>query len=507
MESSLLLHLYGLSNGIYLSAFVYLCFFALSYLLFNQQKKVALNLFLSALGFGAFGLYNIFAQQVHGAITTQVFSPKFFLICKFSAPIALMITGHIYMQIVHVNNFRTYRVLHKSKPLLKCVYVINVVCFVALFFIKNNQEALLLIHSSMLFCILVALILTYMTIDYIKLGKLTFVIFIICLINVLYVMWQLSTDNFVMSPVSFLLTHLGFGFVILLFSFASIRANASEAHRMAFITDTKQQKLVYQLHHAINNNELHMVYQPKINASDDGLMGFESLVRWEHAQEGYISPHLIVSIAEKTGMIDMLCLWVIETVVKQAKRLEQKGLDTPISINFSTANLKPNIVTFLSETMDNYDLSRHMIAIEITETVVLELDDNKLKALNMLQCMNIPLSLDDYGTGFSSLSYINKLSLKELKIDKSFIFDLDSKQENRVIVSSILQMSEGLNLKVVAEGVETPEVKNILTQLGCNILQGYLISKPMTAYDLIYWIDDYNKNQSQKRQKLLYDSI
>ncbi|MGL5794708.1 MAG: putative bifunctional diguanylate cyclase/phosphodiesterase, partial [Waterburya sp.] len=207
------------------------------------------------------------------------------------------------------------------------------------------------------------------------------------------------------------------------------------------------------------------------------------LLRWRNPQLGLVAPNIFIPLAEKNGSIIPIGEWVLKTACAQNKTWQQMGL-TPIkiSVNLSVRQFQqPNLVTVIGNILQQTQLSPSSLELEITESVTMQNTELAKTILKQLHEMGISLSMDDFGTGYSSLSYLKQFPFCTLKIDRSFVKDLLTSAEDIAIVDAVLTLGQGLNLDVVAEGVETEELKELLKNLGCQYIQGYLFSKPLPA--------------------------
>jgi len=247
--------------------------------------------------------------------------------------------------------------------------------------------------------------------------------------------------------------------------------------------------LLGELRMAIDMDQLYLEYQPKVNLHSGQIYGVEALVRWEHPVHGYMSPDSFIPLAEQTGLIGELSEWVIKEAIGHCMEHSPSDGDFHVAVNVSLRNMQdpdfPLKVGGLIREM--CDGSSH-IRLEITETAIMDNPARALAALNMLNGMGIHLSIDDFGTGYSSLAHLKKMPVDELKIDKSFVQDMVQDENDAVIVHSIIDLAHNIGIKVVAEGVEDKETYDMLKTLGCDAIQGFYISTPLSAIELATWI-------------------
>jgi len=257
--------------------------------------------------------------------------------------------------------------------------------------------------------------------------------------------------------------------------------------------------IIHDIKSSINQDGLLLYYQPKINLDTSLLTSVEALLRWNHPELGLVMPDEFIPIAEQTGFINQVTYWVIEEALIQSQKWKASGHDIKIAVNLSVYNLfDVDFIDIVQTLLTKYKSVAGNLIFEITESAMMTNPKVAISNLNRLRSMGIKLSIDDYGTGFSSLSYLSQLSLNELKIDKSFILDMLSDERKSIIVHSTIKMAHKLGLDVVAEGVENQEVLKQLISFGCNSIQGYLISKPLPEAELTEWLSSY-----QAEMKLL----
>jgi len=237
---------------------------------------------------------------------------------------------------------------------------------------------------------------------------------------------------------------------------------------------------------AIEKDDLYLFYQPKMDIHTQKIISVEALLRWKHPTRGYIPPDEFVPLAEQTGLILPLTIWVVKRALAEWKHWERLGYDVSIAINMSVCCLQ---FTDLPGTMEKLlienGVSPHHCILELTESVFMKDAERAKTILYQLNALGIELSIDDFGTGYSSLAYLKQLPVDELKIDKSFVMDMMTNENDAAIVKATIDLAHALGMRVVAEGVETDPTLERLEQLGCDIVQGFLISRPMSSYNLI----------------------
>jgi len=245
---------------------------------------------------------------------------------------------------------------------------------------------------------------------------------------------------------------------------------------------------VEELQRAITLRELILHYQPKIDICTGELTGVEALVRWQHPERGLIYPDLFISLAEENGLIGELTALVISMSMEQNRKWQDNGLTTQISVNVSADNITSlSLPEQLTDMLSDNQLDPQMLTLEVTESALMSELVTSLDILTRLRMKGFGLSIDDFGTGYSSLSQLHKIPFTELKIDQSFVMSMCNDNESRAIVKTCILLGHELNMKVVAEGVETEGVLRMLNTLGCDIAQGYHISRPIPEHELLEW--------------------
>ena len=249
--------------------------------------------------------------------------------------------------------------------------------------------------------------------------------------------------------------------------------------------------LLADLHRSLDNRQLFLVYQPKIDLVTQTTSGVESLARWNHPKRGVIPPDHFIPLAERTGFIKPLTIWGLETALRQSQVWLQQGLGLPVSVNLSARNLHDNgFLARLENLVRDLQISPEQLELEITESAIMTDPVHALAILTSISQMGIALSIDDFGTGYSSLAYLKRLPANAVKIDKSFVLHMIKDPNDAQIVRSTIELAHGLGLKVIAEGVENNEVWQRLRDLGCDEAQGYYMSRPLPAAEITKWLRD-----------------
>jgi len=255
----------------------------------------------------------------------------------------------------------------------------------------------------------------------------------------------------------------------------------------------RKKYLEIELKKALKENKLQLYFQPKFDIIKNKIIGAEALLRWKLNKEEYISPAEFIPIAEESELILDIDRWVFLKTCQQIEKWMKIGInDQKISVNISGHHFKQEyIIKTISDVLKTVKIPSKSIEIEITENVFLENIEQSIKTLNLLKKIGLEISLDDFGTGYSSLSYLKNLPLDRIKIDQSFIKNISNNEQDKAIVKTIVTIANLLNMKVIAEGVETEEQLKIVKESGCTEVQGFYFAKPMPAEDYIKFIKTF----------------
>lgn len=239
------------------------------------------------------------------------------------------------------------------------------------------------------------------------------------------------------------------------------------------------------LQEAIEHNQLTLHYQPIVRCHDGATMGYEALLRWEHEPGKYVSPAEFIPLAEMTGQIIPLSEWVFRRACETAVYLQEVEGPVKVAVNLSTLHFnRTEFTPFLEQTLAETGCKPEWLELELTESILMDNTDYAVAVLKKLREKNISIAIDDFGTGFSSLSYLKKLPVDKIKIDRMFVAGIGTHRSDRVLISAVIKIAQSLNFEVVAEGVETPQQAEFVTEMGCDYMQGYYIGRPVPLKEL-----------------------
>ena len=289
------------------------------------------------------------------------------------------------------------------------------------------------------------------------------------------------------------------------------RAKESGKDRVAFYTNSHKNQSIYSkaalarsLNEALRNGELCLNYQPIVSAKDCDIHGFEVLLRWISPEFGVVPPTEFIKVAEESGAIVQIGSWIFESACRTLKQInENLNPDVIMSINVSPVQLRrDNYIEHIKRVIDITQVNPKNIQLEITESTLIDFIDSKNTVINEINELGIALALDDFGTGYSSLNYLKNFPIKCLKIDKSFIDEINDNKRDYAITDSIIDLVHNLGIHTVAEGIETVGQYDFLTDMNCDYIQGFLMSKPLEEADAIEFVEKYDALHRPDKHKL-----
>ena len=267
------------------------------------------------------------------------------------------------------------------------------------------------------------------------------------------------------------------------YSFYSGEQLESRDRQLALLTDLRR---------AIIENELFLVYQPKVDLSTLQITGAEALVRWRHPRLGVLTPEHFIPLAEQTGLIMPITLWVLNEALRQCRLWNEESRQLSIAVNLSPVNVQSSVLPEqICGLLASSGVSAGQIELEITETALMDNPQQAVEILTAIKQIGLRLTVDDFGTGYSSLAHLQRLPIDGIKIDKSFVMKLATEARDAVIVRSTIQLAHNLGLRVIAEGVENREALRMLVTMGCDMAQGYYISHPRLSQELPHGFCDW----------------
>lgn len=274
--------------------------------------------------------------------------------------------------------------------------------------------------------------------------------------------------------------------------FALLPALIWLARRLPTPQERGRQAAMDELSKGLDRGELGLWYQPQLAIGTGEVLGVEALVRWQHPTRGLLGPAAFIELAESSHLLTKLNTMVLDDATAAGARWQRSGLHLPVAVNISAPTLlRHDLVDDITAVLNGAGLDPSMLTIEITETAVMNANEQASRMLTQLRDLGVSISLDDFGTGYSSLARISSLPLDELKIDRAFVSAMGSDERALTIVKVIIDLGRALDLRVIAEGVELPEELSQLAAVGCEAVQGFLLAMPMPEAELLRWLDQH----------------
>jgi predicted signal transduction protein with EAL and GGDEF domain len=282
-------------------------------------------------------------------------------------------------------------------------------------------------------------------------------------------------------------------------AFAALpKAGETSGGKLSFFSAQSQStarerfSLEQDLRHAISRDQFALVFQPVVDLQMGGVVGAEALLRWRHPDLGLVSPAEFIPILERSGLIDEVGLWVLNAACREARAWEEAGLiGLKMAVNLSARQFRdPALNTIIIRTLERHRLAPGALEVELTETAAMEDADRTRRLVEELRDLGLSVAIDDFGAGYSSLSYLKNLPFSKLKIDREFVSNVDQRRDSQAICRALIELARGLDIKVLAEGAETRDEVETLRGLGCNMFQGYFFAKPLAGEDFIRTVQD-----------------
>lgn len=485
------LFVYGTATGIFFAAFLYMLFFGLSQLFWRHNRNVVSIFGYAALATLSFSLFHLYALPLHFPYVQQFIPNWVFFLGKISAPIGVYAFIKMFMQAAPIKTLKAFLFWHRTKSFYSTLFALCFLLSLIFLFMSDRKLVLAMVFSLFMLSCALGIKFAATALESKYLSKLyTFSLIVVMLVMAALIFIIIYIDLNTVPNVFFVFIHTLLAVIILLFSFVIMRYTLDETLHFESITKIKVEDFYKHIYQALEKDEFFVEYQPKIDLKTKQVCGMEALIRWLHPQRGLIPPNQFIPAIEKTQIIDHICQWLIKRTMQDAKALHAQGIHIPISINFSVNNIHPDMVSFLVKAVRKYKIPAHMVLVEITESLFLDMTDDQKTALTMIHEEGIKLSLDDFGAGFSSLRHLDEMGLSEVKIDRAFAEKLSEKKKNTV-VAAVVSMCHALDIDVVAEGINDEDTRQAFIDIECDMAQGFGICRPKRLDDFLIWYRDY----------------
>lgn len=483
-------HLYGVSSGIYFALVFMLVLFGLSYRK-QYNWKVTAAFLLVAASYACFGFYNLFFHTLFTDITAPLYSQGFLKFCAMMTPVSILVLTYIYIQGFTLRSVSAYERVKKEGWIAHLIYASTIANIIAIYCVDDHQTIALMLLLGFILPTFGAARLAMVSNEKSTVNVGYAVLFGGLLVLILTGgMYAVYNPN-MLPDAPQVLMNVGFAIFTFCTAVFSIRYGYEEIWSFFVLQEMDKRGILSDITTGIHNNQFVLHYQPQLDLQTGKVTAAEALIRWEHPEKGRISPLDYIPLAEESGLISHITMWVISRSIREAKQLHDRGFELKMSINFSPKDINSHVISHLEKTLKRYEYPNELVVVEITESQMINSQDTDFAAaMQRLHDLGVSISIDDYGTGFSSLSHMQRLKVHELKVDQAFITDLKYGSNDYAIVYSTLQMARNLNLVSVAEGVEDYETLKLLQELKCNLAQGYGIAKPMPFDELVAWMTE-----------------
>lgn len=494
-------HLYGFSSGLYFAAVLMLVLYGLSYRK-KYNWKVSAAFFLVAASYVCFGLYNLFFHTLFTDITQPLYSKGFLKFCAMMTPVSVLVLTYIYIQGFTLRSVSAYKRVKKEAWIAHLIYASTVVNIIAIYFVDDHRTIALMLLLGFILPTFGAARLAMVSNEKSMANVGYAVLFGGLLVLILTAgMYSINHPNMLPATQQVML-NVGFAIFTFCTGVFSIRYGYEEIWSFFVLREMDKRGILSDITTGIHENQFSLHYQPQLDLQTGKVTAAEALIRWEHPEKGNIAPLDYIPLAEESGLMSHITMWVITRAIVEANQLRQRGFELKISINFSPKDITQHVVSHLEKTLIRYDYPSELVVVEITESQMINSEDTTFSAaMARLHELGVSISIDDYGTGFSSLSHMQRLHIHELKIDQAFVKELDYDTSNYAIVYSTLQMARNLQLITVAEGVEDAATLNMLKELKCNFAQGYGIAKPMAFDAFVDWLHEHKSERTDMTEE------
>lgn len=486
---------YGVSAGVFLaSPFFMLAFSVVKYFGTGRYHAGVLFAYSTVATFVYF-LHNIYGISTHYALLNDVLPQWFLWLGKVLLPIGLYLNYKMLIETMPLRTSEAYAFWHQSKSLFIVVNTVYLLSAIALLFITDSITTMIICSLLIVINTLAGAVVAKLALESsgLKLAYLTTLMLMAISFAATAGMYAFY-DMSLMPDFIQVSTHIYFGVLVLVCTFCTTNFVIDENQLYDQNTRFNIESFDKSIYKAIQKNQLFLEYQPKVRLDTNRPCGMEALVRWQHPTKGRIAPDVFIKVAEQSEIIDSISQWVVEQALNDIKRLIEQGIHLSVSVNFSVNNINQGMADYVIDAIQRHDVPARYLMIEITESLLLEINEEQQSVLHQLQRAGVGISLDDFGAGYSSLRHLDRLGLREVKIDKDLIDHIVDVPRKNIIIS-ILEMCQRLGIEVVAEGVGDKQVKHALMKLQCPIGQGFYIARPMVFDTLMLWLKTAEKSK------------
>ena len=474
-----LIFLYGFVSCFCLSAALLLAMTSLLHWFQNHNKQASMMLALGAIAFFFYFLYNLSFQSLTGSPIAALLPDALKRVLPLASPISLALLTLIILKSTLITSFKAYSFIRENYWLHTLLYALAASSFVAIVLAPNQRTAELIGHWTFLPFMLTYAVLIYHFYDGSRIRWLSAGLVLLICIVITITGWRFNHGLIPWSEPWMLILNLYYVITCFSISYGLVVYGYSGVVRYQHIRSLDKRNIAHKINDALHDNHFHLAYQPKINLKTGETHSLEALIKWSDPKLGNIPPEEFIPLSEEIGLINRITCWVIERAFTDIRVLESHGHNISIAINFSFKDINLQMIDFLEQQLEHHQISASKIIIEITERFWIHDSEEANANIKRLQDLGFTISLDDFGTGESSLQSFHNIQFSEIKIDQSFVRTISTSKHYQSLVQSMIELCQRLQIATVVEGVEDEEALRLVTSYGATYAQGYGIARPM----------------------------
>ncbi len=473
------IYFYGFVSCFCLASALLVAMTSLLHWFHNQNKQASMRLAVGAIGFFFYCLYNLSFQSLTGSPVAALLPDELKRVLPASSPISLALLTLIIIKSTLITSFRAYSFIHDNAWLPNSLYGVAALSLIGIVFAPDQRTAELIGHWTFLPFLLTYAVLIYHFFDdprirYFTAGSLTLICTLITITG-----WYFNQGLIPWGEPWLLILNLYYGISCFCVSYGVVVYGYSGAVRYQHIRALDKRNIAHKINDALHDDHFHLAYQPKIDLKTGETRSLEALIRWTDPKLGNIPPDEFIPLSEEIDLINRITQWVVARAFADARQLELLGLNLSIAINFSFININSHMIDFMEAKLSEHQLSGSKIIIEITERFWIYDSEEANANIKRLQDLGFTISLDDFGTGESSLQSFHNIQFSEIKIDQSFVRTISTSKHYQSLVQSMIELCQRLQIATVVEGVEDEEALRLVTSYGATYAQGYGIARPV----------------------------
>ena len=482
-----LIYLYGFVSCFCLASSILVAMTSMLHWFHNQNKQASMMLAVGAVGFFSYCLYNLSFQSLTGSPIAALLPDALKRVLPLASPISLALLTLIILKSTLITSFKAYSFIRDNAWAPTLLYALAAASFMAIVLAPNQRTAELIGHWTFIPYTLTYAVLTYHFFDGARIRWFTAGSLLLICTLIAITGWYFNQGLIPWGEPWLLILNLYYTISCFCVSYGVVVYGYSGVVRYQHIRALDKRNIAHKINDALHDDHFHLAYQPKIDLKTGETRSLEALLRWTDPKLGNIPPDEFIPLSEEIGLINRITAWVIERAFADARQLELLGHDISIAINFSLKDTNPQMIDFLESKLAEHQISASKIIIEITERFWIYNSEEATANIKRLQDLGFTISLDDFGTGESSLQSFHNIQFSEIKIDQSFVRTISTSSHYQALVLSMIELCQRLQIATVVEGVEDAEALSIVTRYGATYAQGYGIARPMGLKQFLEW--------------------